>query len=78
MYEYLCALFCWLLADCNRLLCDKFCIQRLQPCLDVLERDNKYNTIQYNTIQYNNAEQKYGIMTANRSFENEAKYSTFR
>jgi hypothetical protein len=37
---YLCALF-WLLADCNRLLCNMFCIQRLWPCLDVLERDNK-------------------------------------
>jgi hypothetical protein len=28
------------------LLCDWFCILWLQPCKDVLERVNKYNTIQ--------------------------------
>jgi hypothetical protein len=39
------------LADYSKfMLCDKFCIQWLLPCLDVLEC--VINTIQYNTIQY--------------------------
>jgi hypothetical protein len=30
------------------LLCDKFCIQWLRPCMDVLE--HVINTVQYNTF----------------------------
>jgi hypothetical protein len=32
------ALFCRLLADLASLWCDRFCIQCLRPCMDVLER----------------------------------------
>jgi hypothetical protein len=44
------ALFCRLLADLASVWCDRFCIQWLQPCMDVLE--HVINTTTTNLILF--------------------------
>jgi hypothetical protein len=48
---YLYELFLLQLADYSKfILCDKFCIQWLRPCMGVLER--VIHTVQYNTTHF--------------------------